>query len=250
MRPLVAAAILAAGLHPVRTLAEARIYGAGPAEASSAMAMARAAEAAGDRTAARDWLGLAVAADPDWALPRVALADLLLSEGGGAAEAERAERLLERAERSQSTSPRLYRLLGEARARLGDRGGAAAAWAQSLALSDDPGLRMARAALLRDEPGRREESIAELERVRAARPGEASAHSLLAEAYEAAGRFPEAEAELRWLAAASPGSAAPLRRLARFLERAGEPRRAAEAEEAARAVERPRRSLRALRVGG
>jgi len=250
MRSLLAAG-LAAGLFLARpAAADARVYGAGPPEAASAMDMARAALTSGDRAAARDWLGLAIAADPDWALPRVALADLLLAGDGGASDAENAARLLERAARTLPTSPRLYRLLGEARARLGDAGGAAAAWAQSLALAEDPSLRLARAALLRDQPGRGPEAIAELEKVRAVRPNDAAARSLLAEAYEAADRRAEAEAELRWLVAVSPGSAVPLRRLARFLERGHDPVRAAEAEEAARAVERPRRPLRELRRGG
>jgi predicted Zn-dependent protease len=101
--------------------------------------MARVVKASGDRTAARDGLALARRADPKWALPRVALAAVLLAGDEGAADAE---------------------------------------------------------------------------------------------------------AKLRYLAAASPASAAPLRRLARLYERAHDLVRAAEVEQAARAVERPRRALK------
>jgi len=221
----------------------------GHADAASAMAVARAARASGDLRSARDWLAFAVESDPAWELPRVDLADLLLASDRGAGASNASVRLLEGAASTPSQNPRLYRLLGEARARLGQLSDAAAIWARGLALVDDPSLRLARAALLRELPGRLDEAIAEAERVRAARPRDPAPRSLLAEAYEAAGRRAEAEAELRWLAETSPSSAAAFRRLARFYARTNEEARAAEAERAARAAERPARPLRTLKPG-
>ncbi|HTP53307.1 MAG TPA: hypothetical protein VMK42_21635 [Anaeromyxobacteraceae bacterium] len=218
----------------------------GHAEAASAMAMARAARLSRERARAEDWLSLAVAADPDWILPRVELADLLLADESGPGAATSALRLLSAPSLQAQTNPRLYRLLGQARARLGDVNGAIAAWARSLELSDDLDLRLLRAALLRDQPGGAAEAVIELERVRDARPGDRAARSLLAEAYEAAGRRAEAEAELLWLASAPPPSAAALRRLARFYERGNDRWRAEEAERAAQSVEKPSRRMRPL----
>jgi len=213
------------------------------------MAMARAARSSGDQAGARDWLTLAVDADPDWVLARVELADVLLAGDGGTSAAAAALRLLEGPARNPEGNPRLYRLLGQARARLRDGSGAVAAWARSLELSDDLDLRLLRAVLLRDQAGRGGESIAELERVRAARPNDRAARSLLAEAYEAVGRRADAEAELVWLASAPPPSAAALRRLSRFYERGNDRSRAAEAERAAQAVEKPSRRMRPLKPG-
>jgi len=213
------------------------------------MAVARAARAAGDRAAARAWLAFAVDTDPEWELPRVELADLLLASDRGPDAAAAAARLLERGTRTPSRNPRLYKLLGEARARLGQPGGAVAVWARSLELSEDLDLRLARSALLRELPGRLDEAITEMEKVQAARPEDPAPRSLLAEAYEAAGRSAEAEDELRWLASADPSSAAALRRLSRFYERANDRARAADTERAARAVEKPARRMRSLKPG-
>ncbi len=249
MHPLpAAAALFLAATTPGEAQPRPGLAGAGHAEAASALAMARAARTSGNRAGAREWLVLAIDADPEWALPRVELADVLLAAEGDLLVAARAATLLEEAARTLRENPRLFRLLGLARARLGDSGGAADAWARSLALSEDLDLRLLRGSLLRDVADRREEAIAELERVRQARPGDPAPRSQLADAYEAAGRRADAEAELRWLAAAAPPSPAALRRLARFYERGNDLRAAREAERSARALEQPNRALRPLRA--
>jgi len=240
---LLAATGPGAEAHPGRVLS-----GAGHAEAASAMAMARAARASGDRAAARDWLGLAIDADPEWELPRVELAEVLLAADADPRATATANGLLEEAAGTLRGNPRLFRLLGLARARLGDGGGAAEAWARSLELADDPDLRLLRGTILRDLAGRGGEAIAELERVRNARPLDPAPRSQLADAYEAAGRRADAEAELRWLAAAAPASPVALRRLARFYQRGNDLRRSEEAEQSARALEQPNRRLRPLRA--
>jgi len=208
--------------------------------ASAAAAEARAARAAGDPAGERARLQEAVRADPDWDLPRLDLAEILLREDADAASA-----LARLDGGARGDNPRLHRLRGQALEASGEELQAAQAYERALALRDDAELRLRRGLILaRTGPGA--EAIAELERVREARPAEALARGQLAELYEAAGRRPEAEAELRWLVAASPADPAALLRLAAFLTRAGEPERALAAEQAARALEAPRRALRPL----
>jgi tetratricopeptide (TPR) repeat protein len=208
--------------------------------ASAAVDAARAARAAGDAAAERVRLQEAVEADPEWDLPRLALAEILLRDE---ADAAGALALLEGEARGDN--PRLPRLRGQALEAAGEELQAAQAYERALALRDDPELRLRRGLIL-SRIGPRAEAIAELERVRAVRPAEALARGQLADLYEADGRRPEAEAELRWLVAAAPAEPAPLLRLAAFLARAGEPERALAAEQAARALEGPRRALRPL----
>ncbi len=215
---------------------------AGHVLALQALASARAAAAAGDRAAQRRELSRAVEADPGWDLPRLDLAELLLRDGG---EATAALALLD-APGMRPGNPRLPRLRAVALEQAGDPAGAIRAYADALALSDDPDLGLRRATLLA-EAGRRDEALDELERVRTAHPREPLVHSRLAELYEAAGRRAEAAAELRWLAAAAPRDPTPQLRLARFYRRGGDVDRAALAEEAARALDPPPRVLRPLR---
>jgi len=149
----------------------------------------------------------------------------------------------------RADNPRFPRLRGAALEQMGDDAGAAAAYGEALSIRDDAELRLRRALLL-GRAGSRPEAIAELERLRAARPSDPMARSQLADLYEEAGRRAEAEAELRWLTAAAPADPAPLRRLARFLSRGGDAEQAARAEEAARSRERPLRPMRPLRPDG
>jgi predicted Zn-dependent protease len=104
-----------------------------------------------------------------------------------------------------------------------------------------------RRALLLPGLGRGAEQVAELERVRAARPDEAAARARLAELYEQAGRQAETEAELRWLAEQADRPE-PWRRLAAFLTRSGQVALAKSAEARAAELEPPpaKRSLRPL----
>lgn len=215
---------------------------AGHALALRALESARSAGAAGDRAAQRRDLARAVEADPGWDLPRLDLAELLLRDGG---DAEAALALLA-APGMRAGNPRLPRLRAVALEQAGDPAGALRAYADALALQDDPDLGLRRATLLA-EAGRQLEAIAELERVRAAHPREPLVHSRLAELYEAMGRRTEAAEELRWLVAAAPRDPAPQLRLARFFRRAGDPDQAARAEQAARALDPPARVLRPLR---
>ncbi|MBI5069833.1 MAG: tetratricopeptide repeat protein [Deltaproteobacteria bacterium] len=215
---------------------------AGHVAAAGALAAAREAREAGDVPGAQALLRKAVAADPGWDLPRLDLAELLLSEGGAA---DAARQLLS-APGLQSASPRLPRLRGAAAEQLGDAEGAAAAYGEALSLRDDLDLRLHRAVLLA-RSGAGPQAQAEAERVRSERPGDLLARSLLADLYEQAGLRAEAEAELRWLAGAAPTDPAPLRRLAAFLARGGDAAGAEAAESAARARNgRAARSLRPL----
>jgi len=240
---LLLAALGAAATAPAARAAEGQATAAaGHVAAAAALGAARQARRGGDAATEQAELRRAVAADPGWDLPRLDLAELLLRDGGGAAAA----RELLTAPELQSASPRLPRLRGAAEEQLGDDLAAAAAYGQSLALRDDPDLRLHRAALLA-RSGSQAQALAEAERVRAASPGELLARSLLADLYEQAGRRAEAEAELRWLVGAAPGDPTPLRRLAAFLARGGEAAGAEAAEEAARARDgRAGRSLRPL----
>jgi predicted Zn-dependent protease len=217
----------------------------GHVAAEAAMAEARSARERGDAAAEQVELARAVGADPGWDLPRLDLAELILREEGNGRAA--LELLPGPAQRPDN--PRLPRLRGAALEQLGDDAGAAAAYAEALAVREDGELRLRRALLLA-RTGASAEAIAELERLRAARPRDPLPRSHLAELYEAAGRRAEAEAELRWLGAASPADPAPLRRLARFLSRGGDAARAAAAEQAARALEKPVRAMRPLMPDG
>jgi len=212
--------------------------------ASAAVAAARSARAGGDGAGERARLQEAVRADPEWDLPRLDLAEILLRDE---ADASAAFSLLDGGARSDN--PRLHRLRGQALEQAGEERQAAQAYGRALSLRDDVELRLRRGLILH-RLGAGADAIAELEEVRAVRPGEALARGHLADLYEAAGRRREAEEELRWLVAAAPADPAPLRRLAAFLERGGEPGRAEAAERAARALETPRRALRPLRPDG
>jgi predicted Zn-dependent protease len=115
-----------------------------------------------------------------------------------------------------------------------------------LAAADDPGTSLARALAL-ERQGRDAEAIAELERLRAADPGQAGVRARLAERYEAMGRLEEAEAELRGLAEATPGRPEGWRRLAAYCARTGQFEKAHAAEvRVTEAEARPRRQLRPL----
>jgi len=217
----------------------------GSAAAQAALSAARAARERGDAAAERLELARAVSADPEWDLPRIDLAELLLRDAG---DGNAALALLD-GTGLHVENPRLLRLRGAALEQTGDGEGAAAAYAAALALRDDDELRLRRAMLL-ESLGRAPEAIVEMERLRAVRPADPRPRSQLAELYESAGRRVEAEAELRWLAAAAPAAPAPLYRLARFLARGGDAEGADRADRAARTLERPARAMRPLMPDG
>jgi predicted Zn-dependent protease len=209
--------------------------------AASAVADARASRSAGDPAAAAATLeeALATGASDDL---RLELADLLVADGRelGRAAALLAEvRDRERDVRFDLVSARLAELSG-------DDGAAAAAYARALLVEDDPDVRLRRALAL-DRLGLSAEARAELEAVRAARPGDVLARTQLAERYEADGRLADAERELVAAAEAAPDRAGTWKRLARFYARVRKPRAARDAEARARAIEgRDDRALRPL----
>jgi thioredoxin-like negative regulator of GroEL len=214
---------------PERTLA---------ARSADAVARARALRAAGNVAAAEGWLEAALALDPKSAAARLDMADLLVATGG---DAERAGVLLAGLPEGDALRDDVLGRLAELRA---DPRAAEAAYARSLAVRDDPDVRLRRALLL-EALDRRAEVIPELERVRAARPDEAAARVKLAERYEEAGQVAETEAELRWLAEHADRPE-PWRRLAAFLARHGQGSRARAAEAKAAELE-PQQAKRSLR---
>ncbi|HEX9244192.1 MAG TPA: tetratricopeptide repeat protein [Anaeromyxobacter sp.] len=203
------------------------------------VARARALRAEGDVEGARSRLETALRNAPLDDDARLELADLLVSQGE---ELARAEELL----LTVPSSVRLHLLrarLAEARR---DDALAAAEYGAVLAAQDDPDARLRRALAL-ERLGRGEEALAELERVRVARPDDAIVRAQLAEGYEAARRLGEAETEYRFLAEQQPGRATGWERLARFYERTGRERDARAAHEKAKAAgQRPERTLRPL----
>jgi tetratricopeptide (TPR) repeat protein len=213
----------------------------GSARAEELVAQARALRAAGDLAGARSCLEAALALAPADVPARAELADLLLADG---IEADRVEALLAGVPEGH---PRRDLLLGRLAELRGDLAGAVEAYGRALPAGDDPELRLRRALLL-ERLGRQDEAVSELERVRAADPGNAVARGRLAERYEAAGRLTEAEEELRALAEASPSRPEGWRRLAAFCKRHGQDDKARAAEARARDAEKkPRRDLRPLR---
>jgi tetratricopeptide (TPR) repeat protein len=205
------------------------------------VARARALRAEGDIAGARARLETALQLAPQDRDARVELADLLVAQGEDLA---RADELLLPVPDDATPHVHLVRAhLAEAR---GDDALAAAEYWNALAAADDPDARLHRAFAL-ERLGRRDEAIAELERVRAARPGDPVVGSHLAESYEAARRLPEAEAEYRALAESQPARGSGWERLAGFYERAGREREAKVAREKARALgQRSERTLRPL----
>lgn len=183
---------------------------------------ARRLRAEGDLVGARVRLETAHAAAPGADDVRLELAELLVAEG---ADAERAAVLLEgvatRGARWHLADARLLEIRG-------DDASAEAAYGRALADEPEPEVRLRRAVLL-ERLGRGPEALAELERLRVERPGDALAGHLRAGLYEGGGRLPEAEAELVALAEAQPDRAQGWERLARFYERHG---RAADARAA------------------
>jgi len=205
------------------------------------VARARALRAEGDVAGARARLEMALQAQPCTDEVRIELADLLVADGRDLA---RADALL--AGVADRDALRLHLGLARLAEARGDDATAAAEYPLVFAAGDDPDARL-RLALALERLGRADEAVAELERVRAARPDDAVARSRLGERYEAAGRLADAEAEYQAVAEAQPERAAAWERLARFYERTGRPREARAAEERARtAAGRPERTLRPL----
>jgi predicted Zn-dependent protease len=201
---------------------------------------ARSARDAGDLPLARARLEEAVLGAPDWDLPRLDLAELLLAEGS---DLPQVAELLSGPVRPEN--PRLHVLRGQLAELEEDDLGAAASYAQALLLRPDPDVRLRRALVL-DRLGRGDDAISELERVREARPRDPAARARLADLYERAGRLEHASRELEALAFGS-GRPAPWRALAEFHRRHGDENAARWAEANARALDaREDRALRPL----
>lgn len=199
--------------------------------------------AAGDRALARARLDEACDGDRTWPLPRLELAELLLEDGTDLA---RARGLVFEARQLAPENPRAHRLDGALAELEGHDAVAAEAYGRSLALRDDPDVRL-RQGLAWARAGKRAQAIAALEQVRAVRPRDSQARANLADLYEAAGETRKAETELLFLAEAGPGKA-PLVRLARFYARTGQREKARAAEERARDADTAeKRKLRPLR---
>jgi tetratricopeptide (TPR) repeat protein len=175
---------------------------------------ARTLRAEGELAGARERLEAAHAAAPSLEDVRLELAELLVSDG---AELERAADLLGGVATRDVRFHLAEAALEEVR---GDDAAAEAAYGRALAEQPDPDVRLRRALLLA-RLGRAPEALAELELVRAERPGDAFAGLRRAELYEVAGRLADAEAELLALAEAQPERPQGWERLARFYERAG-----------------------------
>ncbi|WP_242356997.1 MULTISPECIES: tetratricopeptide repeat protein [unclassified Anaeromyxobacter] len=238
----VLAACASAPPLPTAPLAPRAVPPAAPVPGSEALlAEALALRAAGEPAKARLRLEEALAAAPARDDVRIELAELLVADGR---ELDRAREVLAGVRRRtvdarwDLASARLAELTG-------DDEGAQAAYGRALMLGEDADLRLRRALAL-SRLGRAGDAIAELERARAARPGDGAVRAQLADAYEAAGRLAEAEAELVAAARSAPGRAAGWTRLARFYERTGRSAEAARADEKARAATRPARTLRPL----
>jgi predicted Zn-dependent protease len=201
---------------------------------------ARVARESGDLPLSRAILERAVLAAPDWDLPRLDLAELLLLEGQDLAQVRT---LLEGSVRPQN--PRGHVLRGQLAELEGDDLGAAAAYAQALLLRPDPDVRIRRALVL-ERLGRGDDAISELERLRDERPDDVAARARLAALFEQAGRLAHAERELEALAFGS-GRPGPWRALAEFHARNGDDAKARWAEANARALDgREERALRPL----
>jgi len=230
------------GVTPPEAGVEPQV-GAGP-RPDVLLARARQLRAAGDHEGARKRLEQAAVIAPDDAEVCLALADLLVADG---AEPDRAEAMLSAL---PAATPRRDELLGRLAEQRGDFAAAEAAYARQLARGPDPQVQLRRALVL-EKLGRLAEAIVELERLRAAAPGDAVVRLRLAEVYEEMGRPTEAEAELRALAEASPSRPEGWRRLAALCTRQGftEEARAAEAR-AHDAETRPKRDLRPLKPTG
>ncbi len=184
-----------------------------------------------------------IAADANWDLPRLSLAEALVGSGR---ELGLAETLLDDAERIRPDNPRLHRIRGELLELKQDDAGAAEAYGRSLGLRSDIDLRLRRGMVLA-RLERDSEAIEELQRVRVERPRNAAARGNLADLFEKAGKTREAEVELLALANLSPEQAAPLVRLARFYSRHGQPEKSRVTELRARGLEGTSRRLRQLR---
>jgi tetratricopeptide (TPR) repeat protein len=201
---------------------------------------ARALRARGDAAAARARLETALVIAPAYDGARVELADLLLADG---ADLDYAAEVLAGVRAPHAPSEVLAGRLAELR---GDDAGAADAYARALLEADDPELRLRRGLAL-DRLGRPTEAVAELERVRAARPHDTLARASLAKLYDRGGRLRQAEAEYRAIAQAHPDRAQAWEDLARACERAGHPADARRAHERARKARgAPTRELRPL----
>jgi thioredoxin-like negative regulator of GroEL len=195
--------------------------------------------AEGDLAGARARLEAAHAAAPSLEDVRLELAELLVSDG---AEPERAAALLGGV---AARGPRFHLAEAALEEIRGDDAAAEAAYGRALAEQPDPDVRVRRALLL-DRLGRAQEALAELELVRAERPGDAFAGLRRAELYEVARRLEEAEAELLALAEAQPERPQGWERLARFYERTGRPADARSALGRARDASGGERVLRPL----
>lgn len=205
------------------------------------VARARALRAEGDLAGARARLEAAYEVSPGSDDVRIELADLLVADGR---EVERAGALLSGV--GEREGARLHVVEARLAELRGDEAGAEAAYGRALLAGDDPDVRLSRALVL-ERLARHDEAIAELERVRLARPDDLFTGARLAERYEAAGRHADAEAELTRAAEAQPERAAAWERLARFYERTGRAAQARAALARAREVEpRPGRALRPL----
>jgi len=201
---------------------------------------ARVARESGDLPLARATLERAILAAPDWDLPRLDLAELLLLEGQ---DLPQVRSLLGGPLRPEN--PRGHVLRGQLAELEGDDLGAAAAYAQALLLRPDPDVRIRRALVL-ERLDRGDDAISELEQLRDERPDDAAARARLATLYERAGRLAHAERELEALAFGS-GRPGPWRALAEFHARNADDAKARWAEANARALDgREERALRPL----
>lgn len=246
VRPLLAAAV--AGLAGCTATAPVRSEPAPPVAAPAPrqpspeefVGDARIFRLGGDLAGARARLeeGLRIAPDSD--AIRVELADLLLLDGR---DPDRIGALLAGVRSPDGRHHLLSARLAEIRA---DDAEAAAAYERALLGIENPDVRLRRALAL-ERLGRIAESVVELERVRARRPGDVLVRMRLGEQYEALGRVHEAEAEFRAAAEEQAGRPAAWERLARFYERAGRDAEARDARAKVAELRGPPRAERTLR---
>jgi Flp pilus assembly protein TadD len=229
---------------PANPAAQGPVHPVGPvAQPGTELEKARAALAAQRTDDAVRHLESAIAAGPGQVDARLELAQILLKDGN---DLDRAVSLVDEADRLRRGDPRAYRVRGAVSELRGDDRGAAAAYGAVLAVESDEDLRLRRAVLL-ERIGDRDGATGELQRVVKARPRDRTAHARLAELHERAGRLNVAEEELLFIASLAPDDASAQRQLAAFYRRHGQPEKARVADDRARALDGPRRSLRPLR---
>lgn len=223
-------------------LASVLAAGAMDAPGPEALTQALAHEEAGDTAAALAAVDALVQANPQWALPRIEAARLLLKSGGSL---QHAEAHLDAAEALAPDNPRIYYLRGLLSEEKAEPSRAMAAYERALKLRpsyEDARFRLAGLAAAQGDWLKTEYHARALSR---AKPEWVQVRFLLAQALERQERLEDAEAELKALHEAQPANVLVTRRLVDFYERAGKQKLADKLRKTLGAP--PKRKLRELK---